>query len=362
MNPENIITAIEKFFFEIIGQLLPGFLLLLGLYFVLPSGIADDFVPSSSLGYWGVTGLSYAIGGALTALGSYIFIPAYLIIMKSRIISWMLSTRMKEILQSNSEVDSKLIQGSAYKFVESSFPDGASLSTLRNAAMSTIDTSDKETTVRFMFLSLLSQGIATSILIITLVKASILLLNHVDLLESIIHATLIFFLSLGLALPFTLREREFFDRARRLPIDSYFAKLNSKIHIRNTEKATKTVYLSGGHYSGWQDRVISEATRFEYKDPSKNGLTDPRLYTEWDLEAIRRSDIVFAYLEEANPGGYGLSLEVGYAAALGKLIIFIDEKSVKDEEVGRYLKILRETSNVVFDSLSDGISYLNSLS
>ena len=50
MNPENIVTAIEKFFFEIIGQLLPGFLLLVGLYFVLPEVFVAKFTPSNSLG------------------------------------------------------------------------------------------------------------------------------------------------------------------------------------------------------------------------------------------------------------------------------------------------------------------------
>ena len=86
------------------------------------------------------------------------------------------------------------------------------------------------------------------------------------------------------------------------------------------------------------------------------------LHTEWDLEAIRSSDIVFAYFEDSNPGGYGLSLETGYAAALGKHIILVDEKSLHSTDAGRYLKIVRATSNVVFDSLSEGINYLKSLS
>lgn len=101
---------------------------------------------------------------------------------------------------------------------------------------------------------------------------------------------------------------------------------------------------------------------FKYKDPSKNGLTDPKLYTKWDLEAIRNSDIIFAYLEDANPGGYGLSLEIGYASALGKHIIFIDEKSPCSYEAGRYLKIVQQTSNVVFNSLEEGVNYLKVLS
>ena len=86
----------------------------------------------------------------------------------------------------------------------------------------------------------------------------------------------------------------------------------------------KTVYLSGGHRSGWQQKIITDIQGFCFKDPSSHGLTDPKLYTAWDLEAIRESDIIFAYFESSNPSGYGLNFEIGYAAALGKQIIFID--------------------------------------
>lgn len=97
MNPVNIITAIEKFFYEIIGQLLPGFLLLVGSHFVLPEAFVDKFTPSNSLGYWSLVGAAYAIGCALTALGSYIFIPAYLRVVKNPFVSWALSRRIKDM-------------------------------------------------------------------------------------------------------------------------------------------------------------------------------------------------------------------------------------------------------------------------
>ena len=361
MNPENIVTAIEKFFFEIIGQLLPGFLLLVGFYFVLPEEFVAKFTPSNSLGYWSLVGASYATGCALTALGSYIFIPAYLRIVMAPFISWVLSRRIKDMLISNAEIDTKLQDGAAYKFIKSKFPEDASLRTLRNVAMSSINPSDKESTVRFMFLSLLSQGIATSILLLALIQTVVWLLIYEWGWDGAGYTALLFLIALIITLPFILREREFFDRARRLPIDSYFALLKPTATAEKSGNPLKTVYLSGGHYSGWQENVMKETNDFQFKDPSKNGLTDPRLYTEWDLEAIRSSDIVFAYFEDSNPGGYGLSLEIGYAAALGKHIILVDEKSLHSADAGRHLKIVQATSNVVFDSLSEGINYLKSL-
>jgi nucleoside 2-deoxyribosyltransferase len=123
----------------------------------------------------------------------------------------------------------------------------------------------------------------------------------------------------------------------------------------------KTVYLAGGHRNPWRQRVVAEVTAFRYRDPSAHGIKEARAYTAWDLEAVKSSDILFAYFEAGNPSGYGLALEVGYAAALGKHIIFVDEKSEAEPSVGRYLNIVKETSDVHFKTLEEGIDYLRRL-
>lgn len=260
MNPENIVTAIEKFFLEIIGQLLPGFLFLVGLYFVVPEEVVEKFTPSNSLGYWGLVGASYATGCALTALGSYFFIPGYLKIINLLLCSWVPSDRIKNILISNEDIDKMLKKGAAFKFIKAQFPEDASLRTLRNVAMSSINTSDKETTVRFTFLSLLSQGIATSILLLAFVQAGVWGVNYESIWKGVGCTLGLFLIALGVALPFILREREFFDRARRLPIDSYFAILKPAASSKKTGAPVKTVYLSGGHYSDWQENVYASVT------------------------------------------------------------------------------------------------------
>jgi hypothetical protein len=106
---------------------------------------------------------------------------------------------------------------------------------------------------------------------------------------------------------------------------------------------------------------MAAVPRLQYHDPRSHGLSDPKAYTAWDLEAIRSSNIVFAYLEASNPSGYGLSLEVGYAAALGRHVILVDERSRTDQALGRYFEIVRHTADVVFDELEEGIEYLRSL-
>jgi hypothetical protein len=122
-----------------------------------------------------------------------------------------------------------------------------------------------------------------------------------------------------------------------------------------------TVYLAGGFHSGWQRRILSAVPSLTYLDPSKHGLTDPVRYTRWDLEAIQRSDLVFAYLEATNPAGYALALEVGFAKGLGKTVILVDERSAADEQSARHLSMVRAAADAAFSSLDEGVAYLRHL-
>lgn len=119
----------------------------------------------------------------------------------------------------------------------------------------------------------------------------------------------------------------------------------------------RTVYLAGGFRSGWQAKVSCKLTGFRLFDPSSHGIRNPAEYTRWDLEAIQLSDIVLANLEATNPGGYSLALEVGFARALGKEIVLVDQ--IADTTVSRYFDMVRQCCNRVFASLDEAIEHLN---
>ena len=124
------------------------------------------------------------------------------------------------------------------------------------------------------------------------------------------------------------------------------------------------VFLSGGiNESNWQQQVIEAVGKdgYIYFNPREHFLSKPKEYTIWDLFYVKNCDIVFAYMQKDNPSGFGLTLEIGYAAALGKQIILIDEKSSLDEMFAQKFNIVRESSSIVFDSFSDGISPLKKL-
>ena len=115
------------------------------------------------------------------------------------------------------------------------------------------------------------------------------------------------------------------------------------------------VYLSGSMKSNWQDRVRETSPGNTYLDPRSHGLTDEKMYTTWDLAAIREADIIFGYLEADNPAGHNLAFELGFAHALGKPIIFVNE----NKRFGRYVGMLRAVSHNYFSSFNDALEYFS---
>lgn len=128
------------------------------------------------------------------------------------------------------------------------------------------------------------------------------------------------------------------------------------------------VYLSGGFGSGWQDDLyeylvdwweagrVSMDQRVVLIDPRGHGLKDERQYTTWDLAAIRESDVVVANIEPDNPGHCrGLMLEIGYARALSKVIVVVDQSGEK------YYGMARAVADVVVTTLEAAAKFLLSL-
>ena len=124
------------------------------------------------------------------------------------------------------------------------------------------------------------------------------------------------------------------------------------------------IYLAGGlNDSDWQNKVMAATGtgNFVFFNPKEHLLTDSREYTIWDLFYVRNCDILFAYMGKNNPSGFGLTLEVGFARALDKPIILVDEKSETDKDFENKFKIVRESASIVFNNLNEGLGFLKNL-
>jgi nucleoside 2-deoxyribosyltransferase len=118
------------------------------------------------------------------------------------------------------------------------------------------------------------------------------------------------------------------------------------------------VYLAGGMYNDWRTRVKKYCPQFTYLDPMEHDLKNAQEYTIWDLLAVRNADLIFAHQDSENPAGYGTNLELGYAFALGKFIIFVNEMKEEDER-HPWFGMAESVSNVAFYEMEPALELLS---
>ena len=129
------------------------------------------------------------------------------------------------------------------------------------------------------------------------------------------------------------------------------------------QNVSKRVYLAGGMHNDWRKVIIKKlegtASFFSFINPMDNKMKNPDQYTFWDLRSIEQCDILVGYMDQSNPSGYGLNLEIGYAKALGKtIILIIPEDFTKYDERSRYFNMARVCADVIVRILYGAADFL----
>jgi nucleoside 2-deoxyribosyltransferase len=119
----------------------------------------------------------------------------------------------------------------------------------------------------------------------------------------------------------------------------------------------KRVYFAGGLRGSWRDDLAALLPEYEVLDPRAWQVDGPASYTAKDLEAIRMADIIIALMDSSNPSGFGLSIEIGYARALGKPVAFIDE--IHSDWRSRYFDMHRCMATFVCRNFSEAAKWAN---
>ncbi|MCF7795950.1 hypothetical protein K9M42_02555, partial [Patescibacteria group bacterium] len=97
------------------------------------------------------------------------------------------------------------------------------------------------------------------------------------------------------------------------------------------------VYIASGFHGTWKKK-IKKLKNIEVIDPEdKKDLSIPEICT-WDLHGVKKSDIVFVYVNSTNPGGQGLCVKAGYGKALNKTVILVLEKAHPKYRYFRFLE------------------------
>jgi len=390
MSAGDFIEALERFFLDIIGTILPGLAMLIGCCYVTGKPLVDIsqilFKRTTDFEWVFLVACAYILGHAITSLGfkitkelEHAYESNYL---KEALTDgkgdWLLS-----FVSPEKEVAKKLSEDPIYKaFVDSLLRRIPALSadakqstnprTWRNMALS-VAPEQSQLVYRFTFIALLNLGMSTVCICVFVLWITLPVLGVFQIPVSTIDFNPL--LAVLAVLPYFFLERfyNFSRRAFQVPFSMALAKLAEQLEGSSRKPVGSEttcpspqpvcttrlkIYLAGGFHSGWQDLVMKALPSFEYFDPRSHGLVTKAEYTAWDLEAIRRSDYVFAYFEPTNPGGYALALEVGFAKALGKFVIVVDEKSATDTQTGRYLEMVGETADASFKTLKDGVAFL----
>ena len=122
------------------------------------------------------------------------------------------------------------------------------------------------------------------------------------------------------------------------------------------------VYLSGGFFKSvggvpWQQYVIErfkdeEVEFFNPKDYYKPWVKEEDDWFTRDIVEIADSAIMFGYMNEENPTGYGLAFEMGMAHSMGLDIIFVNEQ--KD----RKWIMVNQGADFLVDDFEEGLRHL----
>lgn len=383
MKASELIDAIERFFLDLVGTIIPGGLFLAGwvLLFGLPRGASAIGANVQLAPYlpWAAVILAYVMGHAVTGIGSILIQPRWCVkpLRRHRWLAWLVKGFKSEKESAETIMEEQIYEAFRGRALQQmpwlAQVNKDQFNEWRSIAMSLLSSQENHTAYRFMFISLLNLGAATVPIVLGIVWlfSGIALFAvwlqpwgsslfpqrpSIDWSVAIAGAVATWF--------FLERRLVFFERSLRVPFAMGIVKLVAQepptIGGSGTGKP-KTVYLAGGTHSNWQDLAIARLRGWNILDPRTHKLQDERAYTLWDLEAIQRSDWILAYFEGTNPGGYNLALEIGYAKALGKKIMYVDERSGVDENVRRYSGMLRATADLTPNSLNDAVNLLAEL-
>lgn len=378
MKPSELIEAIERFFLDIIAYLIPGSALIISCFALwqAPGTLARslDYAQLHSVAIYLFCFSAYVLGQILETFGTLITWPLISAttsgIQRCCPGSWNINIKSKSEIEK--AVVTSLSVTQAISIIRSRTmgkfdPESKDLHSWRSRAMGDLSPDQSHIVYRFMFISILNLGMA-SVCLVLFVSALIsdvnLALQHwfafpmADFARG--HEVSLTLLSLVMLYFFANRRSEFYARSMRVPFSMAAAKETQEIGESREDVASvpRAIYLAGGMRSGWQDRVMRSLPEFRFFDPRSHQLHNADAYTAWDLDAVRDSDWVFAYLEESNPGGFSLALELGYAKALSKKLILVDEKSASNEEFRRRLAMLHSIADYCPDSLEEAVSIL----
>jgi hypothetical protein len=229
MKLDQLVIFVEKFILDVIGVVLPGVILLLGLAMTVNLSSLDHqwlWMQLSTIGKWSVfVSISYVSGHVLHVFGEKVLLPTLGSLSGSRVRTPKRSAEEAEKSAAFSSFNE--IFGATYHMTLPTKEGKIDFHTARSLAM-TIATEVDPLTYKFMFISLMSLGVASAIFITGIVFAAA---HHTMASTSrcgaLTYVGILFLMLLGVPYLFLLKYTEFFTRALTLPFPAATVRLLS---------------------------------------------------------------------------------------------------------------------------------------
>lgn len=115
--------------------------------------------------------------------------------------------------------------------------------------------------------------------------------------------------------------------------------------------------------SSWQQYVKTYVrSKFIVFDPSQLQTKVFEEYAALDIAHVERADIVLGYIEDENPSGVGMAVEMGIARGMGKMVILVNVcKPDADNPSYRYKRFLEKAATITFTDLGKAVEFINKL-
>lgn len=218
LDADKIVAGIEKFFFDIVGSIIPGSLLIAGVRWTVLKDVPLAQLKADLFGDWFLLALAYVAGQGLATLGELTLVR--LAPRLAWVTHWLTNEKKRTVI-SRDDLYSRISKRSSFQTLGREVLKRTELGSddvheLRNAALTMLTAEEKATMVRFMFLSILSLGVATDIILIGILYVVRNGVHSSDwpLIPGILLLTAIFM----------VRHFEFFRRAMQTPFDIAVAK------------------------------------------------------------------------------------------------------------------------------------------
>jgi hypothetical protein len=230
---DGLFEILDRYFLDFIGTVIPGttFVAEICILFKQPLVSSKKLEIASNNGFNWIFYiiLGYILGHALSSIGKNIIVDFLEYLKTNKYIGWLLPkfiTPKKQLFEKvQKRIDYKQLVSKATKYFSIEAEEESDFSSWRSIAMSLAE--DNSLPYRFMFLSLMNLGVATSILLINVFWISLHLVNgHFGISFNLLDFNLVLFILFFLvSLPFLERYYEFYRYSMEVPFSKALVKL-----------------------------------------------------------------------------------------------------------------------------------------